>query len=304
MAQVMDYSEAMMRKAIRALPDGEASFEEDLDGDGIPDDDAGNDASFRIRLTVKKSGDRLAIDFTGSDAQVAGPMNAPLAVTASGIFTSVKMVADPKSLIPPNSGCWRSIEVTAPEGSVVNAIEPAPVVYANHEISHRVSDMFFAAFAQLAPERVMACSQGTSAILTLGGVDHRNQRRYVSYETLKGGFGARPNKDGINAVASGISNTMNTPIEVLEMSFPMRIEAYELLTDSGGAGTYRGGLGTLRIWRVLGRDADASVCCEHTLVAPFGLEEGGAGTLAEILLETPDGVKRRLNSKGAFRVKA
>ncbi len=304
MAEVMDYSEAMMRKAISALPDGEASFEEDLDGDGIPDDDEGNDASFRIRLTVKKSGDRLAIDFTGSDSQVAGPMNAPLAVTASGIFTSVKMVADPASLIPPNSGCWRSIEVTAPEGSVVNAIEPAPVVYANHEISHRVSDMFFAAFAQLAPERVMACSQGTSAILTLGGVDHRNQRRYVSYETLKGGFGARPNKDGINAVASGISNTMNTPIEVLEMSFPMRIEAYELLTDSGGAGTYRGGLGTLRVWRVLGRDADASVCCEHTLVAPFGLEEGGAGTPAEIILETPDGVKRRLNSKGAFRVKA
>lgn len=302
MGEVMDYSETMMRKALAALPDGEASFEDFCDGDGVADDAEGNDAPFTIRMTVRKNGDRLVVDFAGSDPQVPGPMNAPLAVTASGIFTSVKMVADPDGLIPPNSGCWRPVEVTAPEASVVNAATPAPVVYANHEISHRVADMFFGAFAELAPERVMTCSQGTSAILTLGGVDHRNGRRYVSYETLKGGFGARPSKDGINAVASGISNTMNTPIEILEMSFPMRIERYELITDSGGAGEYRGGLGALRVWRVLGNDADASVCCERTKSPPFGLLGGAAGTPAEIVLEAPDGARRRLNSKGAFRV--
>ncbi|MDP6707352.1 MAG: hydantoinase B/oxoprolinase family protein, partial [Alphaproteobacteria bacterium] len=228
MAEVMDYSETMMRKALAALPDGEAYFEDMLDGDGILDE-GGEDASFWIRMKVEKRGDRLVVDFTGTDPAVPGPMNAPLTVTASGIFTSVKMVADPGSLIPPNSGCWRAVEVIAPKGSVVHAQEPSPVVYANHEMSHRVADMFFGAFAQLAPDRVMTCSQGTSAILTLGGVDYRSGRRYVSYETLKGGFGARPNKDGINAIASGISNTMNTPIEVLEMSFPMRIEAYELI---------------------------------------------------------------------------
>ncbi len=303
MAQVMDYSEAMMRKALAALPDGEARFEDMLDGDGILDE-GGEDASFWIRMMVRKTGDSLLVDFAGSDPAVPGPMNAPLAVTASGIFTSVKMVADPAGLIPPNSGCWRPVTVTAPEGSVVNAQEPSPVVYANHEMSHRVADMFFGAFAELAPDRVMACSQGTSAILTLGGVDYRTGGRYVSYETLKGGFGARPNKDGINAIASGISNTMNTPIEVLEMSFPMRIEAYELIPDSGGAGCHRGGLGARRVWRVLGNDADASLCCERTKSPPFGLAGGQPGTAAEIVIEGPDGARRRPNSKGAFRIAA
>ena len=304
MAEVMDYSEAMMRKAIAALPDGEARFADICDGDGILDDEDGNDATFRIEMSVRKTGDRLLVDFTGTDPAVAGPMNAPLAVTASGIFTSVKMVADADGLIPPNSGCWRPVEVTAPKGCVVNAVEPSPVVYANHEISHRVADMFFGAFAELAPGNVMACSQGTSAVLTLGGVDYRNQQRYVSYETLKGGFGARPNKDGMNGVASGISNTMNTPIEILELSFPMRIEKYELIPDSGGPGEHRGGLGALRVWRVLGNGADASVCCERTVSPPFGLLDGLAGTPAEIILETPDGGRRTLNSKGAFRVAA
>ncbi len=117
----------------------------------------------------------------------------------------------------------------------MNATFPAPVVYANHEMSHRVADMVMGALASFMPEQVMACSQGTSAILTLGGVDPRTGRPYVSYETVKGGYGARPNKDGINCIASGISNTMNTPVEIMEMSFPVRIERYEVNPDSGGA---------------------------------------------------------------------
>src|SRR5262249_20220764 len=141
---------------------------------------------------------------------------------------------------------------------------PAPVVYANHEMSHRVCDMLMGALAALVPARVMACSQGTSAILALGGVDPRNGERYVSYETIKGGLGARPVKDGINAVASGISNTMNTPIEILEMSFPVRVERYELTPDSGGAGRWRGGLGVDRVWRILGHTTVATFCLERT----------------------------------------
>ncbi len=304
MQEVMDYSEAMMRIALRNLPDGTARFEDFCDGDGIIAPGETEDETFTIRMAVTKSGDRLTVDFAGTDGQVPGPMNAPLAVTASGVFTSVKMVADPNGLIPPNSGCWRSVEVTAPKGSLVNAELPAPVVYANHEISHRISDMVFGALAEFAPDNVMACSQGTSAILTLGGVDYRSGARYVSYETLKGGFGARPAKDGINAVASGISNTMNTPIEVLEMSFPIRIEAYELIPDSGGAGKFRGGLGTRRVWRILGNDSQASVCCEHTKSPPFGLFGGKPGQAAKILLTTPDGTVRELNSKGAFAAPA
>ena len=192
-------------------------------------------------------------------------------------------------------------EVKAPKGSVVNAEFPAPVVYANHEISHRVADMVMGALASIWPKQVMACSQGTSAVVTFGGVDPRSGRRYVSYETIKGGFGARPNKDGINVVASGISNTMNTPVEVLEMAFPLRVERYEIHTDSGGIGQYRGGCGARRTWRLTdGADAVGSLCMERMTSAPFGLLGGKAGAPAVVTLTTADGKTRHLPSKGAF----
>src|SRR6202165_16375 len=301
MGKVMDYSEQLMRATLLDLPDGEGAFEDFCDGDGIADDAFGNDAPFRIRLSVKKRGDRLIVDFSGTDAQVKGPMNAPLSVTASGVFCGLKTALDPNNLIPPNSGCWRNIEIRARKGSVVNAEFPAPVVYANHEISHRVADMVMGALAHFMPEQVMACSQGTSAILTLGGVDPRTGRQYVSYETVKGGYGARPNKDGINVIASGISNTMNTPVEVLEMAFPVRMERYEINPDSGGAGRYRGGCGVIRVWRMLeGADATCALCMERMPSPPFGLLGGKAGAAAVVTLTTPDGATRHLPSKGAF----
>jgi N-methylhydantoinase B len=305
MAQVMDYSERLMRAALVDLPDGEGVFEDFCDGDGIADDELGKDAPFRIRLSVKKSGDRLIVDFAGTDPQVKGPMNAPLSVTASGVYCGLKTAIDPNNLIPPNSGCWRAVEISAPAGSVVNATFPAPVVYANHEMSHRVADMVMGALASFLPEQVMACSQGTSAILTLGGVDPRSGRHYVSYETVKGGFGARPNKDGINCIASGISNTMNTPVEVMEMSFPVRIEHYAINPDSGGAGRYRGGCGAVRVWRLLeGADATGALCMERMTSPPFGLLGGKAGAAAAVTLATADGATRPLPGKGAFSAPA
>ena len=301
MTRVMDYSDRLMRAALTHLPDGEGTFEDFCDGDGIADDELGRDAPFWIRLSVTKTGDRLVVDFSGTDAQVKGPMNAPLSVTASGIYCGLKTAIDPNSLIPPNSGCWRSIEIRARKGSVVNAEFPAPVVYANHEMSHRVADMVMGALARLLPRQVMACSQGTSAILTLGGVDPRSGRRYVSYETVKGGYGARPNKDGINCVASGITNTMNTPVEVMETAFPVSIERYEINQDSGGAGRYRGGCGVRRVWRLLeGADAIGALCMERMISPPFGLLGGQSGAAAVVKLMTPDGVTRDLPSKGAF----
>jgi N-methylhydantoinase B len=300
MQEVLDYSERMMRGLLAALPDGTATFEDFCDGDGILDEGEKEDRPFWIRLRVDKRGDALTVDFAGTDAQVAGPMNAPLNVTASGIYCAVKMIADPGDVVPPNSGCWRPITLRAEPGTVVSAVSPAPVVYANHEISHRVCDMLFGALAQLAPDRVMACSQGTSAILTLGGVDARSGGRYVSYETIKGGFGARPRKDGITGVASGISNTMNTPIEVLELSFPVRVERYAIVPDSGGPGRFRGGCGVERVWRILGTPSHASVCLERTKSAPFGLAGGGAGAAGRIAVVGPDGSERELVSKGAF----
>jgi N-methylhydantoinase B len=300
MQEVLDYSETMMRAALRALPDGEASFTDVFDGDGVIAPGETEDATFAVALRVTKRGDRITADFTGSDPAVAGPMNAPLTVTASGVFCALKMIADPKSLIPPNSGCWRPVTVTAPPGSVVNAQHPSPVVYANHEMSHRIADMVMAAMYAITPRTVMAASQGTSAVITFGGVDARTGERFVSYESVKGGFGARPGKDGINAVASTVSNMSNTPIEIIEMSFPLRVEEYALVPDSGGAGQYRGGLGVRRVWRVLGGDAHAAVCCERSVTPPFGLDGGGAGGPARLSLIPPRGNARRLNSKGGF----
>jgi len=305
MAQVMDYSERLMRATLKDLPDGEGVFEDFCDGDGIADDELGKDAPFRIRLSVKKTADRLIVDFAGTAAQVKGPMNAPLSVTASGVYCGLKTAVDPNNLIPPNSGCWRTIEIRAPKGCVVNATFPAPVVYANHEISHRVADMVMGALASFMPEQVMACSQGTSAILTLGGVDPVTGRPYVSYETVKGGYGARPNKDGINCIASGISNTMNTPVEIMEMAFPVRVERYEINADSGGAGRYRGGCGVIRVWRLLdGADATGALCMERMTSPPFGLLGGKAGAAAAVKLTTPDGATRHLPGKGAFSAPA
>ena len=301
MADVMNYSDRLMRAALSELPDGEGYFEDFCDGDGIPDNADGSDAPFWVRMRVKKLGDRITVDFAGTDAQVAGPMNAPLSVSASGVFCGLKTAIDPNSLIPPNSGCWRAIEVTAPKGTVVNVEFPAPVVYANHEMSHRTADMVMGALAEFMPDQVMACSQGTSAVLTLGGLDPRNGRRYVSYETVKGGFGARPNKDGINVVASGISNTMNTPVEVLEMAFPVRVERYEIEPNSGGAGKFRGGAGARRTWQMLeGADATGALCMERMTSPPFGLAGGAPGIPATVTVTTPDGSTRSLPSKGAF----
>lgn len=299
MAEVMDYSERMMRAMLSDLPDGEGTFEDFLDGDGI------DDRPIWVRMQIRKRGDQIRVSFDGTDPQVRGPINAPLSVTASGVYCGLKTSIDPNSLIPPNSGCWRAIEVTAPKGSVLNCEFPCPVVYANHEISHRLADMVMGALCDFLPDQVMACSQGTSCILTLGGTDPRTGNRYVSYETIKGGFGARPNKDGINTICAGISNTMNTPIEVLEMAFPIRLLEYSIEPDSGGPGQYRGGNGSRRVWQMLeGADATGSLCVERMKSPPFGLRGGKPGVAATVTLTTPDGSVSDLAGKGAFSAPA
>ncbi len=300
MTAILDYSETMMRAALQALPDGDATFEEVFDGDGVLAVGETEDAIFTVRGTIHKRGDAITVDFTGSDPRVAGPMNAPLTVTASGVFGAIKMIADPRNLIPPNSGCWRPIKVVAPPGSVVNAQEPAPVVYANHEISLRVSDIILGAMFQISPGTCVAGSQGTGGVVIFGGSDYRTGRGYVSYEVTKGGVGARPIKDGINAIGGPLANQMNTPIEMLEMSFPLRVEEYSLIPDSGGAGRWRGGLAARRAWRILRHDSRCTTCCERTVTAPPGLDGGMAGATARTRMQLPDGTIKRVPSKGAF----
>jgi N-methylhydantoinase B len=300
MDAILNYSETMMRSALRALPDGDATFSEVFDGDGVLGVGQTEDETFTVRGTIRKRGDSIVVDFTGSDPRVAGPMNAPLTVTASGVFGAIKMIADPKNMIPPNSGCWRPIQVEAPLGSVVNAQEPAPVVYANHEISLRVSDIILGAMFQISPDICVAGSQGTGGVVIFGGTDYRTSRGYVSYEVTKGGVGARPIKDGINAIGGPLANQMNTPIEILEMSFPLRVEEYSLIPDSGGAGRWRGGLAARRTWRILRHDSQCTTCCERTVTAPPGLDGGLDGAPARTRMRLPDGSKHRVPSKGAF----
>ena len=298
MQGVQDYSDRMIRAQLERFEDGEFYFEDYCDGDGILGIGHTEDEPINLKLRVSKQGDQLTVDFTGSDPQVDGPMNAPLAVTASGVYTAVKMIIDPNDLIPPNSGAWRPITVTAPEGTVVNVLPPAPVVFANHEMTHRICDMLFGAVAPGYPHNVLAGSQGTSAVLTVGGLHPRTKRRYVSYETLAGGMGARYNQDGINAVKVGISNTMNSPIEQLEMRFPIMIDRYELIPDTGGAGKYRGGLGARRVTRIVDHTAMIATCCERAKSAPFGLYGGRPGAVSKIHLIDNEGNKTPVKGKG------
>jgi N-methylhydantoinase B len=297
MSDILDYSEHLMALRLAQMPDGVSEFHDRLDGDGILENGQTTDEPIDIHMRIEKSGTRIKVDFAGSSSAVAGPINSPLAVTASGVYCAIKMIVDPNSLIPANSGAWRLIEVVAPKGSVVNAEYPSPVVYANTEMSHRVCDMVFGAAAQIWPENVMACSQGTSGVVTFGGNNPSTGKAYVSYEVVKGGMGGRRGKDGINAICAGISNTMNTPVEIVEMSFPLRLNCYEIVTDSGGPGQFRGGLGVRRSWQVLDATCRATVCFERTVMPPFGVCGGSSAPPARVMLVDPDGREFVLNSK-------
>jgi len=210
MSAVLDYSERRMRHKISELPQGEASFEDVLDDDGISEE------PIPIRVCVRIRSDRIEVDFSGTSQQVRGPVNAVFAVTASATYYAVRAFTDPE--IPPNSGCYRPIDITAPQGSIVNACLPAPVVGGNLETSQRIVDIVLGALGKLAPERSMAACQGSMNNLAIGGVDPRTGRPFTLYETMAGGFGARPAKDGIDGIHSHMTNTLNTPVEALETS--------------------------------------------------------------------------------------
>jgi N-methylhydantoinase B len=300
MTAILDYSETMMRAALRRVPDGVAVFVDTIDGDGIVEPGDSEDLPFRVKVTITKRGDGILVDFDGSDGRVSGPMNAPLTVTRSGVYAALKNILDPESLIPPNSGAWRPVDVRAPEGCVVNAQAPAAVAYANHEMSVRVADMIFRAMYEITPDNVLAGSHGTGGVVIFGGTDYRTGGTFISYEVTKGGFGARPVKDGINGVSTPCGNMMNTPVEILEMSFPLRVEEYALVPDTGGAGRWRGGLAARRSWRILKRDVHCTTCCDRTMTPPFGLAGGLPGAVARITLELPDGSVMPVQGKGAF----
>ncbi|MCX6000908.1 MAG: hydantoinase B/oxoprolinase family protein, partial [Chloroflexi bacterium] len=262
-------SDRRMRARIAALPNGIYECEDFLDDDGV------GAAMIKIRAAVKIDGEGLTVDFSGSSPQVRGPVNAVYAVTASAVYYTFRAFTDPD--IPPNEGCYRAIKIVAPEGSVVNARPPAAVMGGNLETSQRIVDVLIGALAQAIPGKATGACQGTMNNVTLGGTDPRSGKPYTMYETIGGGFGGRDGLDGIDGVQCHMTNTLNTPVEALEIAYPLRVERYELRPDSCGAGRWRGGLGIRRDIRVIGHRASLSLLGDRRITRPYGVLGGEAG---------------------------
>jgi len=267
-AEIKAYAERRMRAEIDALPDGTVAFEDYLDDDGQGHTD------LRIAVSVTVDGDELVVDFAGTSDQVAGAINAPLAVTASATYYAVRCVTDPD--VPPNAGTYRPVEIRAPEGTVVNATPPAAVVGGNLEVSQRVTDALLGAFGSEAPERSVAAAQGTMNSVTFGGTD-RTGEPFAFYETVGGGYGGRAGADGMDGVHAHMSNTLNTPAEVLETVYPLRVRRYAYRPDSGGGGEFRGGLGLRRDIEVLTDGVAFSLLADRRQHRPYGIAGGDAG---------------------------
>jgi N-methylhydantoinase B len=279
---VIDYSRERTETAIEALPDGTAHAEDVIEGDGRTDD------HHRIAASVTIDGAQIAVDFAGTASQVPGNMNAPPAVTRSATYFVVRAITDPE--IPPNQGCYDPVTVTIPEGSLLDPRPPAAVVGGNVETSQRVTDVVLAALGNAVPDRVPAASQGTMNNLVLGGpagasaTGEDGPPSFTYYETIGGGFGARPDRDGIDGIQVGMTNTANTPIEAVERASPLRVERYALRPDSGGAGEYRGGTGIERAITVE-VPATVSLLSERRTTAPQGRDGGHSGATGQNLLD-------------------
>ena len=259
MEATLDYAERRTRARIRELPDGEREAVDTLEA-------ADGDLELRVRATV--SGDELTLDFSGSAAQHQGNLNCPLAVTLSASYFAVRVLADPD--VPPSAGAWRPVTVRVPEGSLLNARPPAAVAAGNVETSSRVADLVLAAFGR-------ALGQGTMNNLTLGN------EGFTYYETLGGGQGACPDAPGPSAVHVAMSNTLNTPIEALELEFPLRAVEYSVRRGSGGAGRHSGGDGVARELEAL-EPMEFSLITERRRHAPPGADGGSPGSRGRNLL--------------------
>jgi len=266
---VIDYSRRRVADELAAIPDGTYRARDALEGDGLTDDDV----PVAVELTV--DGSTVTADFSDTADQVPGNVNAPLAVTKSAVYFVVRAVTDPE--IPPNHGCYEPVTVRAPEGSLLNPRPPAAVVGGNVETSQRVADVTLAAFREAMPGDLPADGQGTMNNLVVGG---RGADGFTYYETVGGGFGARPDADGMDGVQVGMTNTLNTPVESIETEYPLRVERYALRPDSGGDGEHRGGLGLERAVTVQ-TDAVVSLLTERRRHAPSGVDGGADGATGE-----------------------
>lgn len=282
---LLDYGERRMSAALASMPAGVYRFEDVMEW---------GERDVVIRVAVDVAGDHLVADFAGTDAQVPANFNAVEAVTRSCLYYAVRVATDPT--VPANGGSYRTVELRAPEGSIVHARAPAAVAAGNVETSQRIADVLLGALAQAAPDRVPAASQGTMNNILVGN------DRFAYYETVGGGQGGRPGRAGQSGIHTGMTNTRNTPIESIESHYPLEIRRYTLRRGSGGGGRYRGGDGIERELEFL-EDATLSLMGERRRHAPWGLQGGDPGACGEDWL-IRNGEAERLPGKVTVEVRA
>ncbi len=301
-AEVLDYaghlraySERLTRAALATWPAGRYSFADVLEW---PDRDGVNLVPIQVAAIV--AGDGVTFDFTGTAGVMPGSLNAVIAIAQSACYYVVRcLVGDD---IPMNAGCFAPVRVVAPENSIVNAHNPAAVAGGNVETSQRITDVVLGALAQALPDRIPAASQGTMNNLTMGG-QRPDGTPFAYYETIAGGMGASASGDGPDGVQVHMTNTLNTPIEALEMSFPFRVTAYGLRAAGGGAGRHRGGQGVVREYLMLA-PTTVTMLSERRSVAPWGLAGGEAGAPGRNVLIHADGAVEELPGKFTRRLDA
>jgi len=293
MKALQDHSEKMVRELIIEIPNGTYTAVDHMDDDGLDEE--------RIPIIIKVTveNDEITMDFTGSAPQVTGNINAVHAVTRSAAFYVLRCLVTED--IPANSGIFRPINLILPEKSIVNASYPAAVAGGNVETSQRITDVIFLALSNALPGRIPSASQGTMNNVAIGGVDQRSGEEFTYYETIGGGTGASTNGNGIDAVHSHMTNTLNTPVEALEHAYPFRVIKYKIRKDSGGTGFHKGGDGIIREYEFLG-DAEVSILSERRTRGPWGLNGGGTGKPGKNILFR-EGQKIILPSKVNIKVK-
>ena len=279
MEEATSASEARLREKLRELPDGtyEASY--------YVDDDGVTEGPIKIVTTVTIEGGSIHVDFTGTDRQSRSPINATISSCESATYFAILSILDPT--IPANYGVYRPITITAPEGTVVNATLPAPVVGRN-AITHTIVNSLMMALSEVVPERITAAYYGMSNVYILAGDGTGDRSSWIFFDIEVGGGGGRQTKDGLDCYSQGIHNLANTPIEMVEATYPLRFQRYEFLPDTGGVGQYRGGLGVRRDIEFIDESGSLNTQFDKFKIAPFGLFGGGDGATGRLILN-PDG---------------
>ena len=276
--EIIARTEARVRRALAQIAPGEYSFADIMDDDGL----GTTDIPIRLRIVVPQPGskDRVLFDFTGTAPQVKGNINCTISATQAGVLYAMKALLDPD--VPNNQGLINVVEIVAPLGSLINAVFPAAVA-ARANTAQRIVDVVIGALAPALPEAAVGAANGANTTAVFSGRDPRNNRDYVYLETLGGGFGGRCSKDGKDGVQVHITNTSNLPVEAIEMEYPLLVESYGFVEDSGGPGKHRGGLGLRRVVRPVGHEMIFNGQGERFRNRPWGIFGGGAGGTGRFL---------------------